>query len=58
MDEWHKLIMFGFVVHAIINGVSRHIMGCVCSDNNDADTVLDNFKTAVHKNDDVAPELF
>ena len=32
-------------------------MGCGCSDNDDADTVLDNFKTAVHYNDYVEPEL-
>lgn len=51
------MIIFGFVVHAIIDGFSRHIMDCVCSDNNDADTVLDNFKAAVQKNDDIAPEL-
>ena len=48
MDGWHKFIMFGFVVHSIIDGFSRHNMGCGCSDNNDADTVLDNFKAAVH----------
>ena len=35
---------------------NMHIMGCVCSDNNDADILLNNFKIAVHKNEDVALE--
>ena len=35
---------------------NMHIMGCVCSENNDTDKLLNNFKIAVHKNEDVALE--
>ena len=35
---------------------NMHIMGCVCSENNGSDKLLNNFKIAVHKNEDVALE--
>ena len=44
MDGCHKFIRFGFVVHAAIDGYSRHVVFIKCSDNNRASTVLSEFK--------------
>ena len=44
MDGWHKLIKYGFVVHAAIDGRSRFIVFMRCSDNNESGTVLENFR--------------
>jgi len=44
MDGWHKLIKYGFVVHAAIDGRSRYIVFMHCSDNNESLTVLEQFR--------------
>jgi hypothetical protein len=44
MDGNHKLIRFGFVVHAAIDGFSRYIVFIKCGDNNRASSVLSKFK--------------
>lgn len=43
MDGWHKLIKYGLVVHAAIDGCSRFVVFCNCSSNNYAMTVLRHF---------------
>jgi len=43
IDGNHKLIKFGFVVHACIDGFSRFLVYITCSDNNRANTVLKAF---------------
>ena len=40
MDGWHKLIKYGLVVHAAVDGGSRFVAFCQCSSNNLALTVL------------------
>lgn len=47
IDGWHKLIAYGLVVHAGIDGFSRAIMFMRCSNNNRAMTVLSAFEDAV-----------
>lgn len=44
MDGHHKLIRWKFVIHAAIDGFSRVITFIHCSDNNRADTVLEQFR--------------
>ena len=46
IDGWHKLIKYGFVVHAGIDGNSKCVVFIRCSDNNESVTVLDCFKAA------------
>ncbi len=40
MDGWHKLIKYGLVVHAAVDGGSRYVVFSHCSSNNQALTVL------------------
>jgi hypothetical protein len=47
IDGWHKLIRYGLVVHAGIDGHTRLFVFLKMSDNNLSDTVLTNFKEAV-----------
>jgi len=47
VDGNHKLIRWGFVVHAGIDGFSRKIMYIKCSNNNKATTVVSLFIEAV-----------
>lgn len=46
IDGWHKLIKYGFVVHAGIDGNSKCVIFIHCSDNNESITVLNCFKRA------------
>ena len=47
IDGHHKLIRWGFVTHAGIDGYSRTIVYLRCSDNNRAETVMTAFEEAV-----------
>ena len=49
LDGTHKLIRWKFVVHAAMDGFSRLITYCYCSNNNRADTVLSLFEEATSK---------
>ena len=49
IDGHHKLIRWGFVTHAGIDGYSRTIVYLRCSDNNRAETVMSAFQEAVQK---------
>jgi len=40
MDGWHKLIKYGLVIHAAVDGGSRYVVFSHCSSNNHAVTVL------------------
>ena len=40
MDGWHKLIKYGLVIHAAVDGGSRYVVFSHCSSNNQANTVL------------------
>ena len=40
MDGWHKLIKYGLVIHAAVDGASRYVVFSQCSSNNHALTVL------------------
>ena len=44
MDGCHKLIKFGMVIHACIDGFSRYVLYLACEYNNRACTVLKLFK--------------
>jgi hypothetical protein len=46
MDGWHKLIRYGMVVHAAIDGCSRFLLFAKCSTNNECVTVLKSFVCA------------
>ena len=48
-DGNHKLIRWRFVMHAGIDGFSRLIVFCQCSNNNSSQTVLTLFQSAVSK---------
>ena len=48
IDGNHKLIEFGFVIHAVIDGFTRMIVMLHCSTNNRAATVLQSFEKAVN----------
>lgn len=50
IDGWHKLIMYGFVVHGGIDGFSRKILFMKCSNNNKSETVFEQFYGAVQSN--------
>ena len=47
MDGMHKLIRYGFVVHACIDGFSRAVIYCAIATNNRASTPLALFRKAV-----------
>ena len=47
LDGNHKLIRWRFVVHVGIDGFSRLVVFCQCSDNNTSQTVSDLFQRAV-----------
>ncbi|KAK6996202.1 hypothetical protein R3P38DRAFT_3287888 [Favolaschia claudopus] len=49
IDGHHKLILWGIVIHGIVDGYSRTITGLRASTNNRASTVLDVFLEAVGK---------
>lgn len=49
IDGLHALIRWRFVVHGGIDGFSRLIVFLICSTNNCASTVLNNFMDAVHR---------
>eukprot|EP00111_Clytia_hemisphaerica_P023888 TCONS_00070358-protein len=48
-DGLHKLIKFGFVIHACIDGFSRMVTSLHCATNNYASTALQGFLTGVSK---------
>ncbi|KAJ8086154.1 hypothetical protein PM082_004976 [Marasmius tenuissimus] len=47
IDGHHKLILWGFVVHGIVDGYGRDVVAIRASTNNRASTVLENFIDAV-----------
>ncbi|KAK1220201.1 hypothetical protein PQX77_017052 [Marasmius sp. AFHP31] len=47
IDGHHKLILWGFVIHGIVDGYGRDVVGIQASTNNRASTVLENFVDAV-----------
>ncbi|ESK83118.1 hypothetical protein Moror_6050 [Moniliophthora roreri MCA 2997] len=47
IDRHHKLIRWGFVIHGIIDGFCRTVVGLQASTNNRASTVLKVFAKAV-----------
>ena len=49
MDGHHSLITWGFVIHGIINGFSRMIVGLKCATNNRKETVALLFREATDK---------
>ena len=48
IDGWRKLIRYGLVVHACIDGHTRLFVFLKCADNNASDTVLLSFREAVY----------
>lgn len=46
IDGHHKLIRWGFVTHGCIDGFTRYIIYCRCTDNNRASTPGDLFKAS------------
>lgn len=50
VDGWHKMIIFGFVVHGCIDGFSRKILFMHCSNNNKSETVFSLFHRATENN--------
>ena len=49
IDGNHKLIRWKMVIHGAIDGYSRTIVYLKCSNNNQASTVLECFRTAVQE---------
>ncbi|KAK7434278.1 hypothetical protein VKT23_020279 [Stygiomarasmius scandens] len=47
LDGHHKLILWGIVIHGIVDGYSHTVVGIRASDNNRASTVLEVFLAAV-----------
>jgi hypothetical protein len=48
IDGWRKLIRYGLVIHACIDGHTRFFVFLKCSDNNASHTVLLSFREAVY----------
>ncbi|KAL0573558.1 hypothetical protein V5O48_008391 [Marasmius crinis-equi] len=49
IDGHHKLILWGFIVHGIVDGYGRDVVAIRTSINNRASTVLENFLDATNK---------
>ncbi|KAF5366542.1 hypothetical protein D9758_008964 [Tetrapyrgos nigripes] len=49
IDGHHKLILWGIVIHGVVDGYSQKVPGIQASDNNRASTVLKMFTRAVKK---------
>ncbi|KAL0056669.1 hypothetical protein AAF712_016725 [Marasmius tenuissimus] len=47
IDGHHKLILWGFVVHGIVDGYGRDVVAIRANTNNRASTVLENFINAI-----------